>query len=125
MTTASINIGSRAQVMHGSAKKTSGGLAKSDLIYNKSGAIVSKKKSATAKKSENGLLKLWRNAMKEVSASKQYKDKFVKLKRGSAFHKKVFAVYERMVRAKYSKTHTISKKKIDGATKIVLVKKKA
>ena len=125
MTSAIATIGSRAQVMHKNALKTSGGLTKKDLIYNKSGAIVSKKKSALAKKSENGLLKLWREAMKEVMASKQYKDKFVVVKRGTTLHKKVFSVYERLVRTKYGKTHTISKKKINGATKIVLVKKKA
>ena len=37
-------IGSRAQVMHGTAYKTSGELTKSDLIQNKNGRIVSKKK---------------------------------------------------------------------------------
>ena len=36
-------IGSRSQVMHGNAKKTSGGLTKSQLKYNKQGKIVSKK----------------------------------------------------------------------------------
>lgn len=41
--------GSRAEVMHGTAKKTSGGLVKSDLKYNKWGSIVSKKKSEQAK----------------------------------------------------------------------------
>ena len=118
-----VNIGSRAQVMHGTAKKTSGGLLKKDLIYNKNGAIVSKRKSVVAKKSENGLLKLWRKAVKEVSSSKQYQDKFVKAKRGSTFHKKVFAVYERLVREKYSRSHSVTKKRVDGRTKIVLVKK--
>ena len=42
--------GSRAQVMHGTAYKTSGGLKKMDLLQNKNGRIVSKKKHATAKK---------------------------------------------------------------------------
>ena len=37
--------GSRAQIMHGTAYKTSGGLTKSGLKYNKHGAIVSTKKS--------------------------------------------------------------------------------
>ena len=50
-------IGSRAQVMHGTAHHTSGGLTKGDLIMNKWGRIVSKKKSAKAKK-ENRLSKL-------------------------------------------------------------------
>ena len=43
-------IGSRAQVWHGTAYKTSGGLTKNDLMMNKHGRIVSKAKSATAKK---------------------------------------------------------------------------
>ena len=43
-------IGSRAQVMHGTAHHTSGGLTKSDLKMNKWGRIVSRKKSAKAKK---------------------------------------------------------------------------
>jgi hypothetical protein len=50
-------IGSRAQVMHGTADHTSGGLTKSDLKYNKAGRIVSRKKSMKAKK-ENRLVKL-------------------------------------------------------------------
>ena len=44
-------IGSRAQVMHGTAQKTSGGLTKSELMYNKAGRIVSKKKHSTMKRS--------------------------------------------------------------------------
>ena len=42
--------GTRAQVMHGNAKQTGGGLKKKDLKYNKHGKIVSKKLSAIAKK---------------------------------------------------------------------------
>lgn len=49
-------IGSRAQVMHATAYKTRAGLTHKDLKYNKSGKIVSKKKSITAKK-ENRLKK--------------------------------------------------------------------
>jgi hypothetical protein len=43
-------VGSRAQVMHGTARHTSGGLTKGDLKYNKAGRIVSRKKSVSAKK---------------------------------------------------------------------------
>jgi hypothetical protein len=43
-------IGTRAQVWHGTACKTSGGLTKSDLVQNKAGRIVSKAKHASAKK---------------------------------------------------------------------------
>ena len=49
-------IGSRAQVWHGTAYKTSGGLRKSDLKMNKHGRIVSKKMSSSAKKN-NRLVK--------------------------------------------------------------------
>jgi hypothetical protein len=50
-------IGSRAEVMHGTADHTSGGLTKADLKYNKWGRIVSRKKSMKAKK-ENRLVKM-------------------------------------------------------------------
>ena len=43
-------IGTRAQVWHGTAYKTTGGLCKSDLMQNKAGRIVSKAKHASAKK---------------------------------------------------------------------------
>jgi hypothetical protein len=39
-------VGSRAQVMHGTADHTTGGLKKGDLKMNKWGRIVSRKKSA-------------------------------------------------------------------------------
>jgi hypothetical protein len=42
--------GSRAQVWHGTAYKTAGDLKKGDLMMNKHGRIVSRKKHATAKK---------------------------------------------------------------------------
>lgn len=43
-------VGSRLQVMRGTAKQTGGGLRKRDLKYNKHGKIVSKKVSTIAKK---------------------------------------------------------------------------
>ena len=43
-------IGTRAQVWHGTAYKTTGGLCKHDLMQNKAGRIVSKAKHMTAKK---------------------------------------------------------------------------
>ena len=47
-------VGSRAQVWHETAEKTSGGLTKSDLEKNKYGRIVSKKRSATMRKKHGG-----------------------------------------------------------------------
>jgi len=43
-------VGSRAAVMHGTARHTSGSLYKTDLAYNKHGRIVSIKASNRGKK---------------------------------------------------------------------------
>tara|TARA_B100001093_G_C26093168_1_gene703665 strand:- start:117 stop:485 length:369 start_codon:yes stop_codon:yes gene_type:complete len=43
-------LGSRREVYNGTAKRTTGGLEKKDLFYNKYGRIVSLKKHLTAKK---------------------------------------------------------------------------
>lgn len=51
------NVGSRAEVFHGTAHHTTGGLTKQNLLYNpKTKRIISKKKHFTAKK-ENRLVK--------------------------------------------------------------------
>jgi hypothetical protein len=44
-------VGSRAQVVHGTAHHTSGGLEKKDLLVNKHGRIVSRRKHASGSKS--------------------------------------------------------------------------
>ncbi len=49
-------IGTRAEVYHGTARRTSGGLTKNELMLNKHGRIVSRKKHTTAKR-EMRLLK--------------------------------------------------------------------
>jgi len=49
-------IGSRAEVWHGTAKKTSGGITKAGLLQNKHGRIVSRAQHNRAKK-ENRLVK--------------------------------------------------------------------
>lgn len=51
-----ITTGTRAQVWHGTARHTSGGLTKNDLMKNKAGRIVSRKKHHSAKK-DNRLVK--------------------------------------------------------------------
>ena len=42
-------VGTKAKVFHGSADKTSGGLRQADLMKNKHGRIVSKKKHEQGK----------------------------------------------------------------------------
>lgn len=46
-------VGSKAQVFHGNADRTSGGLKKNDLFQDKNGNIKSKKASKAAKKNQN------------------------------------------------------------------------
>jgi len=80
-------VGSRAQVMHGTAKKTSGGLTKDDLMM-KNGRIVSRKASRAAKRSSN-LSKAGYTAKKgEFGAYRKTKSgKLVKVK-GATRHSK-------------------------------------
>ena len=51
-------VGTKAQVWHGTAKHTSGGLTKSDLMKTRKGRIVSKKKHAAGLKAIKRLRKL-------------------------------------------------------------------
>ena len=51
-------IGTRAQVWHGTAKKTCGGLTKTALLMNKHGHIVSKRKHNMGKQTIKHLYKL-------------------------------------------------------------------
>jgi hypothetical protein len=50
-------IGSKAQVYHGTARQTPGGLKKSDLMFKK-GRIISRRKSAAGKKAIKHLFAL-------------------------------------------------------------------
>jgi hypothetical protein len=45
-----VKVGSKAQVFHGTADRTAGGLTKSDLLLNKRGHIVSRKQMEAGKK---------------------------------------------------------------------------
>jgi hypothetical protein len=79
-------IGTRAQVWHGTAYKTTGGLTKGDLYQNKGGRIVSKSKHFTAKKERRlvkagygtkkgkfGYVKVGKSASKRGSRSRRNK----------------------------------------------------
>ena len=57
-------VGSKAQVFHGTAKHTSGGLEKKDLVKNKHGRIVSRRKMALGKKALKHLVKAGYKATK-------------------------------------------------------------
>lgn len=75
-------IGSRAQVMHGTAYKTNGGLTKKDLFRNKSGRFVSLKLHKRAKR-ENRLGKAgYRTRKGEFGSFKVGSNKGTKKRRG-------------------------------------------
>jgi hypothetical protein len=57
-------VGTKAQVYHGTAKHTSGGLTKADLMYTKKGRIVSRRKHAAGKKALQRLRKAGYKAKK-------------------------------------------------------------
>ena len=57
-------VGSRAQVMHGTAYKTSGDLTSHDLMFNKHHRIVSKKKHTLRLKERDVLKKQGTNLRK-------------------------------------------------------------
>lgn len=76
------NIGSRREVMSGTALKTPGNLRKKDLKYNKHRRIVSKKRSARAKR-ENRLVKSGYVTKKGVFGSEYVGEKKRSKKRSS------------------------------------------
>jgi hypothetical protein len=53
-----LTVGSKAQVWHGTAKKTPGGLRKNDLMKTRKGRIVSKRKHAIGQKRIKTLRKM-------------------------------------------------------------------
>ena len=57
-------VGTKAQVWHGSAKHTSGGLTRKDLMKTKKGRIVSRRKHAAGKKALKRLTKAGYKAKK-------------------------------------------------------------
>ena len=61
---AKVTVGSKAQVYHGTAKHTSGGLTKNNLMKTRKGRIVSKRKHAAGKKALKNLIKAGYKAKK-------------------------------------------------------------
>jgi hypothetical protein len=53
-----VTVGTKAMVFHGTAKHTSGGLTKKDLMKTRKGRIVSKKKHAAGKRAIKTLRKM-------------------------------------------------------------------
>ena len=84
-------IGSKAQVYHGTARQTPGGLKKGDLLFKK-GRIISRRKSAAGKKAikhlfalgfkpKKGQFTLMRKSMAKRSSKRSGKSKKSKTRR--------------------------------------------
>lgn len=90
-------VGTKAQVFHGTADRTPGGLSKSNLFQDKEdGRIKSKAQSAAGKK--NPALKAWRKAVEKAGGLKEGK-KFKPIKKGSTVYKKAKKTFNKEMSA--------------------------
>jgi len=90
-------VGTKAQVFHGTADKTPGGLSKSNLFQDKEdGRIKSKAQSAAGK--NNPALKAWRKAVEKAGGLKEGK-KFKPIKKGSTIYKKAKKTFKKEMSA--------------------------
>lgn len=86
-------VGTKAQVFHGTADKTAGGLTQKNLFLDDDGRVKSKAQSDAGKK--NPALKAWRKALDEAGALKD--GKFKLIKKGSAQYKKAKKIYKKKI----------------------------
>merc|ERR1711862_659983 len=82
----------KSSVFRGTKEKTSGGLSKGDLMKNKVGKVVSKKRSAASKKNaqKNGFMK-WIKAVQAARKALGVKG-FVAVKKGTPLYAKAKAL---------------------------------
>merc|ERR1712139_289329 len=84
-------VGKKWQVLKGNKLKTKGGMKAADLIKNKQGKVVSKRKHDLGQKSYEKNLKAWVVACTKARAELGLKG-FVAVKKGSAFYNKAKAL---------------------------------
>merc|ERR1739845_114227 len=82
----------KSVVLRGTKEKTSSGMTKADLMLNKRGKVVSKKKSALAKKRFASSVGPWMQAVKKARAALKVKG-FVAIKKGSPLYIKAKEIY--------------------------------
>ena len=88
-----LTVGSMAQVGHGVATRTEGGLTKQDIFLDPcDGRWKSKKQSKAGAK--NPGLKMWRDAVSEAGGLKEGK-KFKPIKKGTAMYKKAKKIFDK------------------------------
>jgi len=83
------------QVWNGTKLYTSGGLMKKDLVKNKQGLIVSKKRNKLGQKKWSKGLKKWCAAV-EQARKEMGIEGFMAIKKGTPYYKKARAIYDDM-----------------------------
>jgi hypothetical protein len=83
-------VGTMLMVFRGKAKKTAGGLTKSDLFQDVDGRVKSRKQAKAGK--ANPALAMWREAVMKAGGLKD--GKFKLIKKGSTVYKKAKKIYE-------------------------------
>merc|ERR1712136_133165 len=87
-------IGTKGQVFRGTKLKTKGGLVKKDLMKNKQGKVISKKRYATGRKNfKNGGIAKWSKAVTEARKNLGITG-FYAVKKGTALYKEARKIYE-------------------------------
>ena len=79
-----LTVGTKAQVGHGTAAHTAGGLKKADLVFDKEDGRWKSKKQVSAGKKNPGLKK-WRSALEKAGAFKD--GQFKLITKGSKMYK--------------------------------------
>jgi hypothetical protein len=77
-------VGTKAQVGHGTADRTAGGLKKNDLFFDKADGRWKSQKQSTAGKKNPGLKK-WRSALEKAGGLQD--GQFKLITKGSAIYK--------------------------------------
>ena len=88
-----LTVGSMAQVGHGTAMHTEGGLTKNDIFFDLNDRRWKSKKQSKAGEKNPGL-KLWREAVVEAGGLKEGK-KFKPIKKGTAVYKKAKKIFDK------------------------------
>ena len=88
-----LTVGSMAQVGHGTAMRTEGGLTKNDIFFDLNDRRWKSKKQSKAGEKNPGL-KLWREAVAEAGGLQEGK-KFKPIKKGTAVYKKAKKIFDK------------------------------
>jgi hypothetical protein len=87
-----IKVGSMAQVGHGTAEMTQGGLKKSDIFFDLSDRRW-KSRAQSKAGDKNPALKMWRDSVEEAGGLKEGK-KFKPIKKGTTLYKKAKKIFD-------------------------------